>query len=247
MSASALRAVRELRGDDSRPGTSAGVRPGTSSGGRAVTPVDHPDTILANAAHAREIEEVRLALEKERRSNRALEGYLTELGASKDAEMKDLALELRQTQTSQQRLEADFEKMEGMYKTQITKMVSQLEKIQTMTSPSVRDVEESFSTVLREEMRTMQQSFTLKLEKLQNELNSKTNDYTKQIRQLNETLVEERKKSNILMDKLARNNSTPVPASPSSSTTPSSAAAASASTKTHTTTTTNTTKPIVKK
>jgi hypothetical protein len=73
MSSTALRAVRELRGDsaggDGRPFTPRGERPGTATAGgmRAAS----PDSVSPAAFEAlkKELDDTRLALEKEKRSD----------------------------------------------------------------------------------------------------------------------------------------------------------------------------------
>lgn len=201
MSASALRAVRELRGEDSRPGTSSGARPGTSSGRLPSPQADafHPaiDTAAA-AASAKELEDLRAALEKEKRNSRALEQYLSELAQSKDVEIAAVQLEAKQAQQSLLKAEQHATAIEDLYKAQVVKLTATVERMQGAKTP--KEVEESFSAVLREEMRTMQQAYTLKLDRAVGDLQTKTTDFNRQIRALNEQLAEERRKNATLTE-----------------------------------------------
>jgi predicted nucleic acid-binding Zn-ribbon protein len=201
MSASALRAVRELRGEDSRPGTSSGARPGTSSGRLPSPQADafHPVVnAAAAAATAKEIEDLKAALEKEKRNSRALEQYLSEVNEAKEVEIAAVQLEAKQAQQSLLKAEQHATSIEELYKAQVAKLTSTVERMQGVKTP--KEIEESFSAVLREEMRTMQQAYTLKLDRAVGELQSKTTDFNRQIRALNEQLVEERRKNATLTE-----------------------------------------------
>lgn len=75
MSSTALRAVRELRGDsaggDGRPFTPRGERPGTATATAAGLRAASPDSVSPAAFDAlkKELDDTRLALEKEKRSD----------------------------------------------------------------------------------------------------------------------------------------------------------------------------------
>jgi myosin heavy subunit len=227
MSSTALRAVRELRGDvgDSRPGTSSGVRPGSVV--RLSTPED-----LAPAAASKDLDDTRLALEKERRAVRALEQYLSEVVEAKDGEIKEALLESNRSSASLQKAEAHAVAIEEMYKAQVCKLVATVERLQAKP-PSAREAEESFSAVLREEMRAMQQAYQLKLDRAQSELTAKSNDYAKQLRTLNESLTEERRKNAAMMDKMARGPTSPTAAATPRPNSGSTTAMTAATTKTN--------------
>lgn len=252
MSSTAFRAVRELRGEasvsESRPGTSAGGRPTTSSGSRPSTTSSSDDATTADLR--RELEDARLALEKEKRNSRALEQYLTELGESKDAEIREIATEAKQATASLQRAEAHAVSLEEIYKSQLSKLTLTVERLQAKPA-SAREAEEAFSAVLREEMRSMQAAYQLKLDRAQAELAARTSEYTKQVRVLNESLVDERRKNVNMVEKMtslrAAANNANATARPASGTTAAAASTTSAATPKASTTTKTSTKTAVKK
>lgn len=234
---SALRAVRELRGEDvhSRPSTAAGGRPGTSAGRPS-------SAVLAAAAAAsdaekeelraqveslrKELDESRAALEKERRQVRALESYLSEQAASKDTDIASAVTEAKQAQAALSRAEAHAAQLDELYKSSTSKLVERVERIAAAARPSTVEAEESFAAVLREEMQCMQAAFQIKIDRLQADLTQRTADFQRQIRTLNEELTTERAKSERMAEKLRS------PVSPSPLPSPTAAAQAASLTAT---------------
>lgn len=71
-----------------------------------------------------------------------------------------------------------------MYQTQINKLTGILERLQPGSSSSLTSDEQqqTFKDIMREEMQIMQQSFAMKIKKLQDEHQDKVNQLQKQIR-----------------------------------------------------------------
>ena len=84
----------------------------------------------------------------------------------------------------------------------MSKLTAVVERLQSKSQPAGADPSESFSAVLREEMRVMQSAFTLKINKAAADHAAKVAELNKQTRALQEALTEERRNSAALADKL---------------------------------------------
>jgi len=219
MSGTGFRAVRELRGDDPRPFTPRGERPGTASGGRQGTPPTNQHQQAEIDALRKELEESQLALEKEKRNSRSLEQYHSEALSSKEHELAQALSEAKVAQANLLKAEQHAAQLEDLYKGQVAKLSATVERLQARApgDAAVGGEGDSFAAVLREEMRVMQTSFQLKLQRAQDEAASKQLEASKQLRALQEELVEEKRKNSNLLDKISRSPTSPTAASSSSS------------------------------
>jgi hypothetical protein len=177
-------------------------------------------------------------LEKEKRSNRSLEQYLSETSASKEAELREAQAEARMHQAALTKAEQHAHSLEELYKGQVSKLTATVERLQSASGAGGAAGggggnlgSDSFAAVLREEMRVMQASFQLKLSRAAEEAQTKHLEASKAARALQEELVEEKRKNANLLDKLSRTAaaaSSPTAAASSSSSSSSSFPAAPA-------------------
>ena len=94
--------------------------------------------------------------------------------------------------------------IEDLYKTQVAKLTSTVERLQAPGgAPATRaELDASFSSVLREEMRVMQAAFSMKLAKATQEAAQKSLENSKTIRQLQDQVIEEKRINASLVDKM---------------------------------------------
>ena len=176
-------------------------------------------------------------MEKEKRNSRSLEQYLSESNASKEQELTAAMSEHKLLQAALAKAEAHALSVENLYKAQVAKLSATVERLNGRSAAGGKgaaagaavDPSDSFAAVLREEMRVMQASFTLKLQRAADEAATKQSEASRQNRVLQEQLQEEKRKNTNLLDKLSRASAAAAASSPSPSPSPSPSAASGSS------------------